>query len=233
VDRDVRCPSCPVESQPTGDTYQVLGQRKGKTIYLCSTCGTKFESPGLAAARYSPEAYEAGETVWTPEVGLEGISRMLQIDSNDTTQAPIDSQKATEPPATPPTKAHESVTRVSEEPVKHAQRRARAKNVNPEPVTAAATERSDPDPIDLHSDVGWVYPSTPGKYHFHWEPPDLGQKPLSKWRQNWNETRNMLKYFRWANDPIIPRPPRETGPSKAQRGLDELRELKPTEPDAI
>ncbi len=136
----------------------------------------------------------------------------------------------------PPAKAHDSVIRVSEAPATRSERRARAKNVqNPKPLAGPPREgtNSEPEPINLHSDVGWVYPATPDRYHFDWEPPDLGQEPPSKWRRNWNEAVNMFKYFRLVNDPLPPRPAQEKGPSYVYRGLEELLELKSTEPDAI
>lgn len=141
---------------------------------------------------------------------------------------------AKQPPARARARADESVIRVSEVRAARSERKPRTTEPNPETLTAAGEATStDPHPINLHGDMGWVYPSPPDKYHFHWEPPDLGQEPPTKWRRKWNEAVNMFKYFRLVNDPEPARPPRESSPSQVYRGLEELRDLKPTEPDAI
>ena len=195
---DVRCPTCPVDTQTTKDVYEIAGQRGGRDLYLCSVCGTKFQEGSRPKNETLPE-----------------------------TVKPV---RLVEPSA----KSRDSVIRVSEAEAERSVRRRPVKNVgNQRPLGGATSEAtaSEPNPINLHSDVGWVYPATPEKYHFDWEPPDLGQEPPSKWRRKWNETVNMFKYFRLVDGPVPP--VRDPGPAQVYRGLDELRELKPTEPDAV
>lgn len=198
MSRYMRCPTCPVDTETIQDAYEVVGQRGGRDLYLCSVCGTKFQKRSRRNNEALPETVE-----------------------------PI-------APVEPPAKAKNSVIRVSEARAERSERRSPGKKVrNQRSLAGAASEAtaSEPNPINLHNDVGWVYPPTPDKYHFDWEPPDLGQEPPSKWRRKWNETVNMFKYFRLVNDPVPPL--REPGPAQVYRGLDELLELKPTEPDAI
>jgi hypothetical protein len=196
VNSDVRCPTCPVDTESTR-AYEVVGQRGGRDLYVCSVCGTKFQE----GSRKSGALLETFEPITSAEL---------------------------------PSKARDSVIRVSEGGTESSVRRRPVKNVaNQRSLRGAKSEAtaSEPNSINLHSDVGWVYPAPPDKYHFDWEPPDLGQEPPSRWRRKWNETVNMFKYFRLVNDSVPP--PLERAPAQVYRGVEELRELKPTEPDAV
>lgn len=113
------------------------------------------------------------------------------------------------------------------------ERNSRAKQAKPKQASEKIPT-TEAEVLDLFKAVGWVYPREPAK--FEWEPPepDPEEERLPQWRQNLRHRRNMWKYFRVVNDPADPRPVRPPNTLKQRRSPDsDLRELKPTEPDAI
>jgi hypothetical protein len=188
---------------PEEVSYKVVGTHRGKSKYECSRCGTRFFVTASGQSRAVAPVIKQVTIVPTPDLGLEGLSQVIDTDGM------------------------QANAQVSNAVAKSAAPRKRQRRAKPVEERFPTTEA---EVLDLYKQVGWVYPREAVK--FEWQPPapDVDEKPRSKWRRSLKETATLFKYFRVVYEAGAPAP---ATPGKAFRPADELRDLKPPEPDAI
>lgn len=203
---DMRCPSCSTDGMPEdGVSYKVVGTYRGKPMHECSRCGTRFFIAASGKPRAAAPVIEQVTIGATPELGSEDLSQL--VNEGGLRASGQISEVVADAPAP-----------------KKRQRR-------PKPAAAERFPTTEAEVLDLYKHVGWVYPREAVK--FEWTPPEPDKndaRPRSKWRRNMKHTAMLFKYFRVVYEAGAPLP---GTPGKAFRPADELRDLKPPEPDAI